>query len=483
MTDPQKTTDAPQRVIPIKAEEAAFDAAKAARREEIVSLYKKTEKVYAREVTGWFTNWRWVMVWVTQLVFYVTPWLYWNDRQAVLFDLGTRRFYLFNLVLYPQDLVYLTALLVISAYGLFLFTTVAGRLWCGYACPQSVYTEMFMWIENKIEGSRAKRMKMDKSPMTAEKFARKAAKHAAWIAVALWTGYTFVGYFSPIRDLWQSVISFGLGPWESFWILFYGFATYGNAGFMREQVCKYMCPYARFQSVMFDRDTLIISYDEKRGEPRGARSRKANAQSMGQGDCIDCTLCVQVCPTGIDIRNGLQYECIACGACIDACDEVMDKMGYPHGLIRYSTQNAIDGKPTRVLRPRIVVYGLILLALVVGWGWGVTHRTTLIAEVLRDRNALYREVGGQVENSYTLKLVNKDQQPRQYRIRLETGTPGIVLRDADTIIQANAEQVVSIPIVVSGPDTIGGRHALRFQIESTDGTTRKTVESSYFGPL
>ena len=273
MTAKQNTTNTTQRVIPIKAEGGVSDAAKAARREEVVSLYKKTEKIYAREVTGWFTNWRWVMVWVTQLVFYVTPWLHWNDRQAILFDLVTRRFYIFNLVLYPQDLVYLTALLVIAAYGLFLFTTVAGRLWCGYACPQTVYTELFMWIENKIEGSRAKRMKMDKSPMTVDKLARKVAKHAAWLVLAIWTGYTFVGYFSPIRDLWQGVISFGLGPWETFWILFYGFATYGNAGFMREQVCKYMCPYARFQSAMFDQDTLIISYDEKRGEPRGARAR------------------------------------------------------------------------------------------------------------------------------------------------------------------------------------------------------------------
>jgi polyferredoxin len=353
---------------------------------------------------------------------------------------------------------------------------------------------------------------------------------------ALWTGFTFVGFFTPITGLW-SRMPLGWGGWEIFWVLFYALATWGNAGFLREQVCKYMCPYARFQSAMFDRNTLLIAYDPMRGEPRGPRKRglesvlqrarglldkvtaydyvfrssahptaadnrlqahgtisfdhaAAAAEPLPKfppdqlGDCIDCTICVQVCPTGIDIRNGLQYECIACGACIDACDEVMDKMGYPHGLIRYSTQNAIDGKPTRVLRPRIFVYGFILLALIVGWGWGVTHRTTLIAEVLRDRNALYREVGGgQVENSYTLKLVNKDQQAHEYRIVLDAETPGIVLRDADRIVRANAEQVVSIPVVVTAPDSVAGRHAVSFQIESTDGSTRKTVESSYFGPL
>jgi cytochrome c oxidase accessory protein FixG len=462
MTDPQKSTDAPQRVIPIKAEEATSDAAKAVRREEIVSLYKKSEKVYAREVTGWFTNWRWVMVWITQLVFYVTPWLYWNDRQAVLFDLGTRRFYLFNLVLYPQDLVYLTALLVISAYGLFLFTTVAGRLWCGYACPQSVYTEMFMWIENKIEGSRAKRMKMDKSPMTAEKFARKAAKHTAWIALALWTGYTFVGYFSPIRELWQSVISFGLGPWETFWILFYGFATYGNAGFMREQVCKYMCPYARFQSAMFDRDTLIISYDEKRGEPRGARSRKANAQSMGQGDCIDCTLCVQVCPTGIDIRKGLQYECIGCAACIDACDTVMDKMGTPRGLIRYSTQNAMEkgwGSSEmwgRVTRPRVLIYTGILVLVVGAFVTSLYSRPPFRVDIVRDRGALARVVDdGYIENVYRVQLMNASERVQRYRVGVEQLSQAKV-QGGENVVLGPAE-ARWVPVAVRIPPEVGAR--------------------------
>jgi cytochrome c oxidase accessory protein FixG len=295
----------------------------------MVSLYEAHRKIYPRSVTGFFSHWRWAMVFLTQLVFYGVPWLQWGQRQAVLFDLDARRFYIFNLVLYPQDFIYLTGLLVISALSLFLFTAVAGRLWCGYACPQTVYTEIFLWLEKKTEGDRAARMRRDGGPLTLDKLWRKSAKHFLWLAVALWTGFTFVGYFTPIHALGLEVVQLNMGSWEVFWTLFYGFATYGNAGFMREQVCKHMCPYARFQSAMFDKDTLIVTYDAQRGEPRGARSKKSTPVSRNLGACVDCSLCVQVCPTGIDIRNGLQYECIGCGACADVCDTVMDKMGYP----------------------------------------------------------------------------------------------------------------------------------------------------------
>jgi cytochrome c oxidase accessory protein FixG len=428
MTELTTSTPAPKRVIPIVAAPTspADEAASQARREEMVSLYKKGEKIYAREVEGWFRNWRLVFIWLTQLFFYGAPWLSWNGRQAVLFDLNTRRFYIFDLVLYPQDFIYLAALLIICAYGLFLFTTVAGRLWCGYACPQTVYTEMFMWIENKIEGGRAKRMKMDKAPWTVDKVVRRSAKHAAWIALALWTGYTFVGYFTPIRVLGNEVMTLAMGPWEVFWVLFYGFATYGNAGFMREQVCKYMCPYARFQGVMFDPDTLVISYDAKRGEPRGSRARKTDAKNKGQGDCIDCTLCVQVCPTGIDIRKGLQYECIGCAACIDVCDSVMDKMGSPRGLIRYSTENAMDqglskGEMwSRVMRPRVLIYSVVLFAAVGFFLVGINSRPPLRVDVLRDRGALARIVDdGFIENVYRVQLMNTSESVQKYRIGIE----------------------------------------------------------------
>lgn len=329
------------RVIPIHAVPATAGAGRPGAEPELVSLYEKQKKIYPRSVSGWFANWRWAMVWLTQAVFYGLPWLPWNGRQAVLFDLVARRFYIFDLVLYPQDFIYLTGLLVLSAFGLFFVTAVAGRLWCGYACPQTVYTEIFLWVERRIEGERGARMKLDAGPWNWNKAWRKAAKHGVWLAIGLWTGFTFVGYFTPIQTLWAESFTLAFGPWEWFWVNFYGLATYGNAGFLREQVCKYMCPYARFQSAMFDRDTLIISYDAERGDPRGTRGRNTDLAAAKLGHCIDCNLCVQVCPVGIDIRDGLQYECIACTACIDACNGVMDKMKYPRGLIRYATSNGL----------------------------------------------------------------------------------------------------------------------------------------------
>jgi cytochrome c oxidase accessory protein FixG len=296
-------------------------------------------------------------VWLTQAIFYGLPWMSWNDRPLMLFDLEARRFDVLGLVLYPQDFIYLTALLVISALALFFFTAVAGRLWCGYACPQTVYTEIFMWVENKIEGDRLARMRLDQQPWNVRKIGRKTAKHAAWGAIGLYTGFTFVGYFTPIATLAREIAGLSVSPWELFWVLFYGAATYGNAGFMREQICKYMCPYARFQSAMIDADSMIITYDAARGDPRGSRKRNTDPRAQGLGDCVDCTLCVQVCPTGIDIRNGLQNECIGCAACIDACDQVMDKMNYPRGLIRYSTENAmhdhLDKKEIQIGRAHV----------------------------------------------------------------------------------------------------------------------------------
>ncbi|WP_247646649.1 cytochrome c oxidase accessory protein CcoG [Deefgea sp. CFH1-16] len=290
---------------------------------EEVMLYAAHKKIYPRWITGFWNNWRVFFVFITQLFFYGMPWLIINDRQALLFDLLHRKFYVFGLVFLPQDFIYLTALLLLSAFGLFAWTTIGGRLWCGYACPQTVYTEIFLWIEKWVEGDRAARIKLDNAPLNGKKLRLKFIKHSLWVLFALWTGFTFVGYFTPIRALWTDLLSFSLSGYALFWVLFYAFATYGNAGWMREQVCKYMCPYARFQSAMFDADTLIISYDQERGENRGSRKKGSDYQAAGLGDCIDCTMCVQVCPVGIDIRNGLQYECIGCAACIDACDEIM----------------------------------------------------------------------------------------------------------------------------------------------------------------
>ncbi len=452
---------------------------------ESVSLYEAHKKVYTRSISGVFSRWRWLLVIFTQLLFYCLPWFQWGDRQMVLFDLGARRFYLFGLVLYPQDFIYLTGLLIISALSLFLFTAVAGRLWCGFACPQTVYTELFMWIEHKIEGDRSARMRLDRSGWTFEKIWKKVTKQFVWIALALWTGFTFVGYFVPIRQLGAELLAFN-GTWQIFWVLFYGFATYGNAGFMREQVCKYMCPYARFQSAMFDKDTLIVGYDAERGEPRAPRAKTVDYKAKGLGDCIDCSLCVQVCPTGIDIRKGLQYECIGCGLCVDACDNVMDKMQYPRGLVRFSTQNGIAQRLTqmqifkRVLRPRVLLYSSVLIGLCVAMMVSLVARTPLKVDVVRDRAALSRIVaGGKLENVYRLQLMNATESTRHYHIAAH-GMEGLEVVTEPVVEVGPAESKwVSVRLHIPYGSAASGSHQVFFEITS-DEDSAKIEEKSVF---
>ena len=502
------------------------------------SAYVSERKIYPRDVSGRLNRLRVAAVFWLLGMYYLFPWLNWDGRQAVLFDLPARKFYVFGLTFWPQDFFLLAVLLMIAALALFFFTAIAGRLWCGYACPQTVWTEVFLWMESAIEGDRHKRMKLDQLPWSnPERLRKSGTKHLVWALFALWTGFTFVGFFTPIRDLGARAWPFAWGGWETFWVLFYALATWGNAGFLREQVCKYMCPYARFQSAMFDRNTLIIAYDPMRGEPRGPRKKStlasvlqrargllpievandyvvrnavhpsvATQQAHAQGtitfagagvevaplpkfapdelgDCIDCTMCVQVCPTGIDIRNGLQYECIACGACIDACDEVMDKVGYPRGLIRYATQNSIEGKPSRVLRPRVFVYGMVLAALIAGWAWGVGHRSPLLLEVLRDRNALYREAAAGIQNGYTLKLVNKTDAPQEYRIEVRAADlPQLRMLEA-AAVEVAAGSVASLPVTLQAPADTRGRHDIHFVVRSADGSAERSTASSFFGPL
>jgi len=461
--------------------------------EVVISLYKAQEKIYPRSIFGYFAKWRWLLIWLTQIVFYGVPWLEWGQRQALLFDLPERRFYIFNLVLYPQDLIYLTGILIISALSLFLFTAVAGRLWCGYTCPQTVYTEIFLWIERKIEGDRAKRMKLDAAPMSGAKFTRKFAKHFVWIAFAAWTGFTFVGYFTPIRELANDIVVGNMSAWAIFWIFFYAFATYGNAGFMREQVCKYMCPYARFQSAMFDRDTLIVTYDEDRGEPRGAGSRKNTEKTGALGSCVDCSLCVQVCPTGIDIRDGLQYECIGCGLCADVCDDVMDKVGEERGLIKYTTQNALDNKWSkaemikRVFRPRVLIYSTVLTLLVVGTFTSLWLRTPFKVDIVRDRSVLARLVeGGMLENVYRLQIMNATEDTHQYKIGvsgLDNAKVGFEGSDNPIIEVKSAEArwiVVDIEIPDGSLDT--GKHKIEFEIEEMGSKDAISEESIFLVP-
>jgi cytochrome c oxidase accessory protein FixG len=455
----------------------------------MVSLYEAHKKIYPRSVSGRFANWRWAVVALTQLVFYGLPWLQWGQRQAVLFDLDARRFYIFGLVLYPQDFIYLTGLLVISAFALFLFTAVAGRLWCGYACPQTVYTEIFLWLEKRTEGDRSARMRRDAGPWSADKALRKLAKHGLWLALSLWTGFTFVGYFTPIPALAGEVLALNMGSWEIFWMLFYGLATYGNAGFMREQVCKHMCPYARFQSAMFDRDTLIVSYDAARGEPRGARARKADLATLQLGACVDCSLCVQVCPTGIDIRRGLQYECIGCGACADVCDTVMDKVGYARGLVRYSTENAVDQHWTRVqtlrhvLRPRVLVYTAILAVVVLAMGWSLAVRAPFRVDVVRDRGAMARMAsGGRIENVYRLQIMNATESAQRLRIGVD-GLPGLaVVSDNLALVDATASRWVAVRVQAPYAGAVPGSHPIHFQIQSVDAPAHVAEKSVFIVP-
>ncbi|MCK9488017.1 MAG: 4Fe-4S binding protein [Xanthomonadales bacterium] len=512
------------------------------------SPYRSEGKVYPREVQGRYQRLRVAAVFWLLGMFYLIPWLQWDGRQAVLFDLPARKFHVFSLVFWPQDFIFLALLLILAGLALFFFTALAGRLWCGYACPQTVWTEVFLWSERWIEGDRRERIKLDEGPWNGNKIRRKLAKHTVWIVFALWTGFTFVGFFTPIRDLGARMVPFQWGAWETFWVFFYALATWGNAGFLREQVCKYMCPYARFQSAMFDRNTLIIAYDPRRGEPRGPRKRslgsvkargrgllpleRAQAFVVGAyqrirsrhgnegvrvttdfferalddgsldlatatpvpadqlGDCIDCTICVQVCPTGIDIRNGLQYECIACAACIDACNDVMDKMGYPRGLIRHTTQNALDGTPSRILRPRVLVYASLLLAILIGWGVGISQREPLIVDVLRDRNALFRVLGdGSVENAYTMKVSNKDNHERQVVVTLDTDAAlELVGAPVQRVIAAGATDELALTLRSTDPEaTPSGRIPVVFVVTrpSQDDQAEVVIHHSapFFAPL
>jgi cytochrome c oxidase accessory protein FixG len=455
--------------------------------EAVVDLYEIQRTIHPRAVHGWFAGWRIALVVFTQLLFYGTLWLDWNGRQAVLFDLVSRKFYIFGLVFWPQDFIFLTMLLVISALSLFLFTAVAGRLWCGYACPQTVYTEIFLWIEHLIEGDRPARMKLDAQPLNARKFGLRSLKHFVWIVLSLWTGFTFVGYFTPVRELLTEVGHVQLGSWETFWVFFYGFATYGNAGWMREQVCKYMCPYARFQSAMFDHDTLIITYDQIRGEPRGSRGRGVDSRKAGLGDCVDCGICVQVCPTGIDIRHGLQYECIGCAACIDGCDQVMDKMGYPHGLIRYTTENAVHGAYAdrqilrHVMRPRTLIYSGVLLAIVAAFFVLLFIRVPLKVDVIRDRTAMVRETSdGRIENIYRLQVMNTAEVPRKLVISVK-GIDGLELVVKQPV-EIGAATTLTVPVIlrIDPAATTPGTHPVRFTIQDQDNPRVQTEEKSVF---
>lgn len=450
------------------------------------SLYEQSQKIYPRQVHGTFAVLRVVTVFFLLGLFYILPWVPYDGHQSVLFDLPARKFYVFGLTFWPQDFLLLTLLMMMAALTLFFFTTIAGRLWCGYACPQTVWTEVFLWMERMIEGDRPKRMKLDAAPWSARKLRIKATKQLAWISFAAVTGFTFVSFFTPALSLSEKLMNLSLGPWETFWMVFYAFATYGNAGYMREQVCKYMCPYARFQSAMFDKDTLIVSYDTERGEPRGSRRSGTDLNSAGLGSCIDCTLCVQVCPTGIDIRDGLQYECIGCSSCIDVCNTVMDRMGYERGLIRYTTEHALENKPSRIVRPRTLIYGGLLALVGTIFLTILVNRDPMALDIIRDRNQLYRERGGFIENVYTLKIINLADSAHEFRLNVN-GIANAELSGLDGSLNVAAGHVSELPVVVRAreADLTAQSIAISFDLTRSSGENPLTISETarFLGPI
>ncbi len=450
-----------------------------------IDLYQRREKIYTRKIEGFFQRIRLFTGWPLLLGYLLLPWLSWDQRQSVLFNLPERKFDILGLTFWPQDFPMLAFMLIIAAFSLFAVTTFAGRVWCGYTCPQTVWTSIFMWLEQKTEGSRNQRVKLDKAPWSVEKFTRKTAKHASWLFVGFVTGFTFVGYFFPIRELLPDLLRLDLNKWALLWIVFFTLATYINAGWMREQVCKYMCPYARFQSVMFDHDTLIVSYDAGRGEPRGSRKRDADPATLGLGACIDCELCVQVCPTGIDIRNGLQYECIGCALCVDACNSVMDKMSYPRGLIRYTSERELLGGHTHWLRPRIIGYAAVLAIMVGVFSYTMFSRVPLELTAIHDRHQLFVTTdSGDIENIYTLQLVNMDREMHEFELSI-SGIEGATLI-GETLHTLDGGEVRDITLRVRIPPTLltSPNTELTFDVAATDTPTLHTsTESRFLQPL
>ena len=453
------------------------------------SLYEVRRKIYPRSVSGLFARWRLILVIATQLLFYGLPWVSWNGRQAILFDLVQRKFYIFSLVLWPQDIIYLTLLLILSALALFLFTAIAGRLFCGYACPQTVYTEIFMWIERQVEGDRFARIRLDGEewPWSFRKWRLKVTKHFLWLLIAFWTGFTFIGYFTPIDSLGAALVHLTLGPWQTFWLCFYAFATWGNAGFMREQVCKYMCPYARFQSVMVDKDTFLVTYDKVRGDPRGSRSKSVDHTALGLGDCVDCSICVQVCPTGIDIRDGLQYMCIGCGACIDACNQVMEKVNYPKGLIRYTTENAVEFKESNqsairhILRPRVLIYTAFIVILTSAFMFSLVTRNPLRVDVMRDRGALAREVdGARIENVYRIQMMNASEHPLKVSMQAKGLEDLMILNSQgnevkEIIVEPASNQLLPVKVSAKIGQDAPGTYPIQFDVSAQEQDGAKLI--------
>lgn len=440
--------------------------------------FNPSNRIYVRAMTGTFQKLRRKMGWFFMLLFLLTPWIPYGDRQAILLDIGKQQFNFFGTTLWPQDLTLLATLFMIAAFALFFVTTFLGRVWCGYLCPQTVWTFIYIWFEEKLEGPANKRRKQDSMPLTRDLAIRKIIKHLCWFAVALLTGLTFVSYFVPAKTLFIDFFTFNSHFWVAFWVLFFSVCTYANAGWMRSIVCIHMCPYARFQSAMFDKDTFIVGYDAKRGETRGPRSRKADPKTMGLGDCIDCNLCVQVCPTGIDIRDGLQYECINCGACIDACDETMSKMNYAKGLISYTTEHKLEGHNVDIIRPKLIGYGVVMVAMLGIFFMLLSSVQPMGLDVIRDRTQLFKtNSDGLIENTYTLKILNKTQSPETYSLSVK-GLDGVEWYGKQQVT-LSAGEIFTLPISlgVDPYELTTPVTTITFVLERHSGEDKKTIET------
>lgn len=442
-------------------------------------LYQKREKIFTRFVGGFYQRLRFFSGWPLLLGYFLVPLLNWGDRQAILFDLPARQFHFFGLTIWPQDFWLLGWLLMIAAFALFTVTTVVGRLWCGYTCPQTVWTAVFMWIEQLAEGPRHQRMRLDQAPMSFDKFRKRAVKHIMWLGFSALTGFAFIAYFVPVRELIPDLLTLNVSLMAASWIVFFTLATYINAGWMREQVCKYMCPYARFQSAMFDKDTLIVSYDERRGEARGSRKRGAPTPELG--DCIDCQLCVQVCPTGIDIRDGLQYECIGCAHCIDACDQVMAKMGYEPGLVSYTTFHALEGGKIRWLRARSIGYALICVVLIGAFAAALFNRSPFAFDVLRDRGELYHQSSAGIRNDYQLKIMNKTQSVDDYEIAVVN--PSWVDLTSQESVSIEPGEVVNLALSLRALEPATTNAAVDLQVCRRSDNRCVVEETRFLSPM